>query len=426
MASISSTSLRAGKKIKDSQGSDKHLSKAVELNGKYRVFFPAINTDDGYVDISAAMVPGRTTNFDICGTGFIPYTETMYTKNDIGDITDTTGLQAWARIMRVIHNAQCVREKKSAEAEAIRTAQELGKDVDQVSLSRSLEGIELKYHGGKAADGTRINPSVNPGISGIVQKMSTRVAVVKLLPNGAPDWKNAQYAVFEISRTRMDQLIALLDNPNYTDPSKGYLEVGYDYIGSEKKDAGKAAFQGIVPSMSLELMFPGEWAETGKNFIDNLVLQGESDPVKIAEFLRGRNRNLKGGKTVNDIITSVKKWCAENEAVFGSIDYEDEATGWAAKDFLESHLVDSIPLAKSKFEELVAKQGDASDDGSSTVSAPAETTEATGPSLTDIQKEQINLEAAAQVIQTGAGQSIKEAAAMSPNVDLDADELGDL
>ena len=98
MASITANSLRSGKRAKDAQGSDQHLSKVVELNGKYRIFFRTWPTEDGLVDIAAAMVPGRSCNFDICGTGFIPYTKDMYSIDETHQIDDNTGLRC--RIVR--------------------------------------------------------------------------------------------------------------------------------------------------------------------------------------------------------------------------------------------------------------------------------------------------------------------------------------
>ena len=65
MASITACGLRAGKKAKDKQGSDKHLSKVVELNGKYRLFFrqlPIVDEETGEVitdekDLATALFP---------------------------------------------------------------------------------------------------------------------------------------------------------------------------------------------------------------------------------------------------------------------------------------------------------------------------------------------------------------------------------
>lgn len=424
MASLTANSLRSGKRAKDAQGSDPHLSKVVELNGKYRLFFRPWVLEDGIVDVAAAMVPGRTCDLDICGTTFIPYTKDMYSEDESHQIDDKTGLKAWARIAKVIHDAQCIREKKNAEAEAQRTAQELGQPLDQVSLSRNLEGIEIKYHGGKAADGTNIAPKERPAISGMQQKLSTQLLVVKLLPTGMPDWKNAKYAVLELSNQRINELIAILDDPNYCNPNSSYIEVGYDYIGADKQAAGRAAkYQGIVASMGLATVDPTGWASAGEKLVAGIANGTTLDEV--AEIMRSRNRNLKGGKGPNDIITSMKTWLAKNAAIYGSIDFEAENVEWAAKDFLDAHLVDGLPAIKEQFEKLVAKQEAKKASGGNTETADAPTSPlmeaATAPAVSE--QEAMNI--AAQVAEAGVAQTIKNVINSTPNVEFD-DEIGDI
>lgn len=431
MASITACGLKAGKRAKDKQGSDKHLSKVVELNGKYRLFFrqlPIVDEETGETitdekDLATALVPGRTLDYDVCQASFFPLSKDQFTTNSYGEIVDNTGLAPWARIARVLFEAQCVREKKNAESEAERTAKELNQPVDQVALAKTLEGIELSYHGGRAANGTRINPTKKPAISNIQQKMTTHLAVVKLLPTGAPDWKNAQYAVLEIANQRMDELISLISDVNFVDMSKDYIEVGYDYIGADKQAAGKAAkFQGIVKNMSLESMFPAEWEAEGKKFIQGIA-NGENIN-EVADIIISRNRNLKGNKTPNDIITAFKQWCAKNAAVFASIDFEDDRTQRAAAEFLESHVVDSVPMIKAKFESIVAEQKSQKADDTTVTEEVVQT-----PVVDEVQKEAEQVAQAQAIAEAGAGQTLKQLASSNPNIDLTSDddiELGDL
>lgn len=447
MASIMACGLKASKKAMDSRGSDKHLSKVVELNGNYRIFFRQLPLEaggrlgedgmlydaDGEVidkDLAVAMVPGYVLDFDVCNASFFAFSEGQFETDQYNQVIDTTGLSAWCRIASVLFDAQCAREKKNAEAEAQRVAQDMQQPVDQLALAKTLEAIEFTYHGGKAADGTPIYAKKNPIISSNVKtKITTQVAVVKLLPNGAPDWQNAQYAVWEMSKTKLDEIIAIASDKNFYQPNKEYLEVGYNYIGADKKAAGKAAkFQGIVPAMSLEMTFPTEWNAAGKRFIDGLVTA--ETVAEAGERVVARNRNLKSGKTPNDIITSIKQWCAKNAAVFASIDFTNDFTKRAASAFLEAHIVDSVPMVKEKFEAIVAEEAEKKNNsGNNAGENTSAATEATSAVDEAEAKAQETLNSAAQMVSEGAGQSLKALAQGGAAIDISSEDdldLGDL
>ena len=387
MAQWTGGSLRAGQKIRNSQGGDLRLSKVVELNGNYRLFFPTFideydikDPDTGEVvehisegNIRAAVVPGRTGDYEVIGTGFIPYTDDMYNVDPITEkFVDTTALEDWSRIARVLFEAQCAREKKNAEAEAERAAKEMGRSVDVVALTKKIEDIEQIYHGGKSASGENINPDKSPALSSsIVFKVSTRVLVVKMSANDEPDWKNAKYAVLEVSKARTDELLNLLNNKKYFRGS--YLEVGYSYTGATTKEAGKnAKFQGIVLSDSLEELFPNEWKAIGQSKVQSIAT---GTPDEQVAFLRSRNRSFRGGYTPNDIISAYKKWCSTNQAVFGSIDFTNEVVARAATLFLENHLVDSMPNQLEQFKALTEQNKNNGGDKVEQDVAPANTPE---------------------------------------------------
>lgn len=460
MASFVGGSLRAGAKIRNSQGSDIALSKVVELNGRYRLFFPVrvevnpVLDEDGnpvldetgnpveekFGNIPAAVVPGRPGDYEVIGTSFIPYTAAMYKIDPITQqATDTTPLEDWARIARVLYEANCVKEKQAAEEDAKKTADAFGKPIDQVALQKALDAIELNYHGGKAANGTDVMPSKSPAIrdGNLTFKISTRVAVVKLDPQNNPDWKSAKYCVYEISRARQDELLALLDNPMYFDMNSTYLEVGYDYIGGDKKEAGKnAKLQGIAKSLSLEVMFAASWKAQGKNFIANIVKGSEQEQV---DFLRSRNRAFKSGKTPQEVISAFRDWCSTNQSVFIYIDFENEAVTRSAKLFLESHLVDGMNRIKDKFVEAAANAG--KDSAAST--ATSEDTETTAENATlqqmvasaSEQEEttvpEVSAEQTAKAVEVfGSGsadaQNLRTIADMAAGLDIADADLGDI
>jgi hypothetical protein len=326
-----------------------------------------------------------------------------------------------------------LREKKNKEAEAQRTAEELGKPIDQVALAKALEGIELKYNGGKTANGKKINPDKSPAISGLQQKMTTQVLVVKMLPDDKkPDWKSAQYAVLELSNAKMVELIALEDNSDYFHDDKTYLEVGYNYIGTDKKSAGQSAsFQGIASSLSLEESDPQGWASFGKALVDGLVVGKTIEDT--AELIKSRNRNLKSSHTPAEVVTALKKWCSTNDSIFGSINYEDDATKRASKDFLDSHLLDTIPVVKEKFEKLLAEKEaeENKNGGEEAFEAPTSAADSIPVEPTFEESEQKNLQQAAAIIDAGAaGQTLAQLAQAVPDVTLtssdDGIDMGDL
>lgn len=445
MATWNNGSLRAGQKIRASQGGDTPLSKVVELNGNYRLFFPTfwneydIMNDEGIVvdhvkeaDIRAAVVPGRTGDYEVVGTSFIPYTDSMYVIDPITEkFNDTTPLEDWSRIARVLFEAQCARAKKNAEAEAERSAKELGRPVDTMSLSKTLEGIELDYHGGRAANGDPIMPKNNPALSSnIVFKISTRVLVVRMNADDTPDWKNARYAVFEVSKARTDELTKLLSNPKHFRGE--YLECAYSYTGADKKVAGKNAKLGyVVASDSLEQLFPDEWKTVGKEMVSKIV---QGTPDEQVAFLRSRNKAFRGGHTPADIISTYKKWCSTNQAVFGSIDFTDDSVSRNAHLFLENHLVDTMPTQLAEFQRLQAendaKKGVTHEEGNTVTEAPAEVQVTETPAAAEPVKVDPVAEAAAiNMFASGdaSNQTLRTLAEQAPNIEIDdTDDLGDL
>ena len=116
---------------------------------------------------------------------------------------------------------------------------------------------------------------------------------------------------------------------------------------------------------------------------------------------------------------------SSNAAIFGSIDYEDETTGRAAKDFLDSHLLDTIPTVKQKFEDLLAAQGKDEEETPATVTTAQQESPATHEPTFE-ETEQKNLQQAAAIINAGtAGQTLAQVASAVPDIDLGLDD-GDL
>lgn len=423
MASILASSLRAGKKVQDSAGGDQHLSKVVELGGDYHLFFRIVEAEDGEADLVAGLVPGRVGDYDKIKTSFIPFRKGMFEVDEAGDIKDLTGLDKWARIARVLHKAEMNKELKAAEKEAESAAADLGKAIDTVALARKLEGIKLDYEGGEAANGQPIYPTKIPAISGIKRKLTTQLTIIKKLPNGVPDFKNAKYAVLELSNARRDELLTILGKPEYYDVEDGYLEVGYTYVGSDKKEAGKnAKFQGITKDLSFAKLYPVEWENKGKKIIDGMANGASID--EIAEVMVNRNRNLKGYSTVQEIISTYVEYLSKNAAIFGSIDMDAEETGWAAKDILEAGLVNDMPKIKSALEKIVAENESKEEEDENSEQEAKE--EKSSKKKSAKQKEKEEMQEAAGLVEEGV-KSLKQLQQKAPDTNLDSnDEMPDL
>ena len=410
MASIIASTLRAGKKARDKQGWDDHLSKVVELNGKYRLFFRTCEVEPGVRDIAVAAVSGRSLDYDVTGSTFIAYNKDMCTTDETGTITDNTELPSWARIARVIFDAQCNREIKALEMEAENTAKSLNVPINTVELQKAINGVDLTYHGGKADDGTKIPPKKHPAISGLQQKMTTSLLVVKLLPDGKPDWEHTKQAVLELSNSRVNELITLSENPAYFRNDLDYLEIGYDYIGADKQAAGRAAkFQGISAELSLAKLYPDSWESHGKKLVE--ALPNSSSIDDIAELMVSRNRNLKASRTPSEIVSAIKKWCATNTAIFASIDFEDDNVKRAAKDFISGNILEGLPGIKEKFESIIQEE--------STTVTPT-------PATAEEKEEETNLTDAVKMMEAPT-QSLNQITAAVPNVNLTSvEEMGEL
>lgn len=415
MASIMANSLRAGKKAKDSQGYDTPLSKALDLNGDYRIFMRKFyNEAEECDDIATAIVPGRSLDLKICGSTFIPYKPNMFELDDAGHYHDLTVLDSWARIARVLFDASCAREKKLVELEAEAAAKDLGVAVNRDKLDRQINLIEQKYYGGRHEDGTKANPTESPAISGLQLKMATQLLLIKMNPDGSPDFKNARLCTYEFSREKLDEVIAALDDPNCCIPEADYIELGYSYKGADKKEAGhKAHFKSIAKEVSLAAKFPKEWEAEGKKQVDRIAKGKSMDDA--AAIMRSRNRNMCSTTSASDIVSAMRKWCANNSAIFASIDVTKDSTKWAANDFLDSAMLDAVPAIKEKFEKLAAEleAERAGDEEEATV----------------VEEAAPEAEAADAVaaIATGEGAStVKQMAAVAGNVDLGDGDLSDL
>lgn len=366
MASLTRVGLRESERAKQNLGSDQSLASHMELNCKYRIFARMYNTtellpeadrigmDDEWDLLTVARL-GRTADRNVCGTSFIVYDDTMATIDDeTGKPVDLVGMEPWKRICRILHAAAAMREKKNAEAEAERTARELLENVDEKSLKSKLDEIDIKYFGGEVA-GKKIMPDVQPGLSGFQWKTLTQVAVVKLDTQGVPQWKDAFYAILEISKTKSNQLKAAINNKDYYTPGDEFIELSYDYTGETKKVAGQsAALQGVAESLKLSKQYPELWEKYGKNFVNGIV-KGKN-PIDTSARMANRSMALSIKTDPSVVITNIRKYFATNKALAGSIDMESDETKRVSVDLIESGILDTVPAIKEKVMKLAEER----------------------------------------------------------------------
>ena len=394
MASINAVGMgiRAGVKLKSGTTYLKRISKVVEPGGVYRIFFPKVKVtmEDGTVvdDILSAVARGRDLDYKALSQGFITYKPEWYDINeDTGEVTDKVGLDKAARIARVIFEANYEADKARIEDEARVLAQANGGQMDQTSYSRKMTELDEKYHGREKSDSVdAIAPKIYPIVRGLTAKIVIECLVVPMdKSSNVPKWDKAEYCYKEFSRKVLLQLISILDNPDFNDPNKNYLEVLYNYgaAGQTAQQAGQnATYQGINGALSLETAFADSWNTIGKTKVEGIA-GGEKDVDKAAAIILQHSGYVAGKFTPEDLKSNMNKYMSKNAIILTHINMNDPSTLKGAQDLIDSGYVDSLSMIKEKLTEVVAKN---SSDASSTVSVatPAPTPVVTTPAPTPV------------------------------------------
>ena len=183
----------------------------------------------------------------------------------------------------------------------------------------------------------------------------------------------------------MLQLISILDNPDFNDPNKNYLEVLYNYgaAGQTAQQAGQnATYQGINGALSLETAFADSWNTIGKTKVEGIA-GGEKDVDKAAAIILQHSGYVAGKFTPEDLKSNMNKYMSKNAIILTHINMNDPSTLKGAQDLIDSGYVDSLSMIKEKLTEVVAKN---SSDASSTVpvSTPTPTPVVTTPEPTPV------------------------------------------
>lgn len=328
--------LRGASALKESTKSYAKAKDIIKLGQNHRLIFKLNKDEEGnYVnDIVAAFMWGRKLDNDIFKRSFFPLRNCEMGSNN--KPIDNSGLAAWQRISRCIFDTQAKLEKEDAANEAERVAEKTGEPIDKTDLAEKCKKIDIAYYGDPDA-----TPQVYATKQVAIGRMDMLIAgecwAIPIKEDGSPDWKGSGIISIDLgSNKKREQLFSLLDNADYCRVGDGYLEVGYDYRGTSRVEAGRnAAYQGIAQSLSLAVKFPTEW-EANKDKLNRLADTGED--------IKSKNFQMSADISANDIITKLKHWLSTKKLILPSIDVTADNTKYCVEDLLESGLVDGMKI----------------------------------------------------------------------------------
>lgn len=353
--------LEGAVKEKNSTSKRRAFSQKMEVGNSYRLFFPLADDEKGDTTIIVASAWGRKLDSDILGKG-CNFVKLSPDFNKDGNLHDNSGIAPYARIARVIFEAECAFEKDEAKDEAARTARALGKDIDTIALASKLKEIEQTYHGDPDAKPQRIYATKSPVIGRQTLEIATECLVVPLNVSGAPEWEKAEVCAFPFtSDKKIAQLRTIYQNSDYCAPDAEYLEVGWTYSGKDKKEAGSnAALTGISKDTSIATKFPELW-EANKYRLEDI----SSDPDTMAS----KNWTLSAATPVKEVVERLKAYLLKKPILLPHIDLEADITKQAAKDILELGVADGVKSVQESLLALVNQTEDAEEEAEPEVTA---------------------------------------------------------
>lgn len=364
-------SLKQGKKMSSRPQFVQNLSKDAIPGRTYRLFFPKVKTpvidENGQPtgeteeNFMLSYVVGRDTNFEIFNhVSFMTYKSEWFEMQDINSFRDLTSVDSYARIMRAAFEASCEKEKADAEKQARELAEQNGGKMDERALYRKLDNIDMKYHGRPAEDGVQpVYASVKPAIGGLHGMLITECLRVPMKTDtNTPDWSQATYHYKKCSGQFIQKLIDLMDNPAYNNPDSDYIEIAFKYgsDGQKKSEAGRdSSYDPVSHDLALSHLYPSEWEELGKPKVD-AIAGGERDAEAAAEAIMKDAGFSNIRMTPQELASTVKKWAANNLAIFAKMNMDAAETQRAAKDLVSCGVLEGLADVKAKVEQMVKEQ----------------------------------------------------------------------
>ena len=352
--------LRSSLAVKSAQSSLQNFNKAMTLGTDYRLFMRPIWYGEGEApDLLAASVLGRRLDGKKLDKKYFVVIND-YEQEESGKTIDMTGLQNYASIARVMHQAECATEQEHAKREATEEARKLGREVDPVSLSLKLKEIHDTYFGDPDAKPQRIYATVDPMIGGKTIIMATEVGVLPLLPNGEPDWGKFTVTTFELSGKRAKKILEVMADAKYLAPGSEFVEFGWSWKGKDNNEAGAAAtFQGISNDTSIKTLFPALW-ETNKSKLDSIA--------KTPEVIAAHNRTMSSTITPEEVVESFKKYLIKNPLILTNIDFQAADTKRVAKDIIDFGIVDDVKPVQEQLLALINSEDEAAEESTAETS----------------------------------------------------------
>lgn len=272
-----------------------------ELNTRYRIFLPQFSTTKNGVDIervATLTIAARQFSYKQLGIFSYVYDSDELEIHDDQSFSDLTELRTIERIARILHESQYTAEVAEARERAEREAVESGTTLNEDALTKSRDLIHDKFFGNK----DKKEDAKERPIVGAAQKYTYTIGVfVPMTTDGKPEWEKAQTAIWQMSVTRQDNILALYKAEAYKYSGKPYLEFSFDYKGADKKEAGRnAKYEFITPDLSLEAKFPADWKTYGEQLMSTLPT---GTVQEMAESIIARTGALHNRNTITDILS---------------------------------------------------------------------------------------------------------------------------
>lgn len=346
MKFLGSGGMTSAMALKGQQGTDKRLSKVVELNSIYRVFLPIIEVGNGKWTVAAAAVVGRQLDYDAIGHSFVL---TDYDVDEFDRVKDVSGLDVFARLSSVLYDAAYNSELARIDRDAEATAINLKTEVDAADVKDKKQKMEWEFYGGRV-NNQRIYPSRQPLVGPVVVNCVSSMSIIKLRPDDeSPENAYPTRASFDLSSTKATQFEKALKKLTEADKQRGYIELVYDYTGDTKQAAGQnAKFEYVPQSDWLETKYP-KWFETyGKEVGDRML--------KTQEAIASKNRNLAFSPAVEDVIKIFKNYVNNQKVLLPYIDTEDSNTRNSAEFMLSFEVFKSFDKLNRELTAIISEK----------------------------------------------------------------------